>query len=140
MLKKTITFTDFNGNERTEDHYFNLSKSECTKLEMGITGGLTGMMERIIAAQDIPSIIDTFEKLILTAYGQKSPDGREFVKSEAISKSFSQTGAYDKLFLELVSDAKKAADFFNGVIDNDGKTPNVAGNNTPTLAMVPPTT
>lgn len=116
MLKKTITYTDYNGQERTEDFYFNLNKAEITEMEMSTTGGLTEMINRIVAAKDAPSIIQIFKKLILKAYGEKSLDGKRFVKSDELSTAFSQTEAYSKLFMELATDDKAAANFFNGII------------------------
>ena len=121
MLKKTIKFIDYAGNERTEDHYFNLNKSEATKMELSTTGGLTQMIENIIAAQDNPAIIKIFEDLILKAYGKRSPDGRRFMKSEEISRDFKETEAYDQLFMELITDPKKAAAFVNSVISFNEK-------------------
>lgn len=116
MLKKTITYKDYNDVERTEDFYFNLSKAEVVEMEMSTTGGLTEMIKNVIAAQDTPSIIRIFKDLILKAYGEKSPDGKRFVKSEEISNAFSQTEAYSKLFIELATNANAASDFVNGII------------------------
>lgn len=116
MLKKTITYTDYNGSERTEDFYFNLSKAEIMEMEMGTSGGLAEMITRIVAAQDAPAIIKIFKELILKAYGEKSPDGKRFVKSEEISNAFAQTEAYSDLFMELATDADAAAKFVNGII------------------------
>lgn len=121
MLKKTITYTDFEGVERIEDHYFHFSDSEVMKLELGVTGGLANKLTRIIAAQDAPEIMKNFEEIILKAYGVRNPDNKTFEKSEAISRAFAQTGAYDKLFMELVTDAKAAADFINAIIPNKPK-------------------
>jgi hypothetical protein len=123
MLKKTITYTDYNGNERTEDFYFNLSKAEIMEMEMSTAGGLTEMIQKIVAAQDSPAIIKVFKELILKAYGEKSPDGKRFIKSDEISTAFSQTEAYSQLFMELATDADAAAKFVNGIIPVDlGKT------------------
>lgn len=119
MLKKTITCTDYNGVERTEDHYFNLSKAEIMEMEMGTAGGLAEMIQRIVAAQDTPAIVKIFKDLILKAYGVKSPDGKRFIKSEELSTAFSQTEAYSALFMELATDADAAAKFVNGVIPVD---------------------
>lgn len=119
MLKKTITYVDYNGNERTEDHYFNLSQAEIMEMEMSTSGGLAEMIQRIVAAQDAPAIISVFKKLILKAYGEKSPDGKRFVKSDEIATAFSQTEAYSKLFMELATDADAAAAFINGVVPAD---------------------
>lgn len=116
MLKKTISYEDYNGNLRTEDFYFHLTETEATEMEMSVNGGLTTMIQNIISAQDAPSIIKIFKELILKAYGVKTPDGRRFEKSEQLSKEFSETPAYDKLFMELSRDSKKAAEFFNGII------------------------
>ena len=119
MLKKTITYTDYNGTERTEDFYFNLSKAEITEMEMGVKGGLTETITRIVAAQDSPAIIKIFKDLILKAYGVKSPDGKRFEKSEELSTEFAQTEAYSNLFMELAFDANKAAEFINGIVPAD---------------------
>lgn len=127
MLKKKITYTDYNGTERTEDFYFNLTKAEITEMELGTSGGLAEMIRKIVDAQDAPSIIRVFKDLILKAYGEKSPDGKRFIKSDEISTAFSQTEAYSQLFMELAMDADAAAEFINGIIPNmneNGKKPN----------------
>lgn len=116
MLKKTITYTDYNGSERTEDFYFNLSKAEVMEMEMSTQGGLAERIQRIVSAQDAPAIIQVFKDLIMKAYGEKSPDGKRFVKSAALSEAFTQTEAYSQLFMELATDATKAAEFVNGII------------------------
>ena len=118
MIKKTYTYVDYNGNERTEDHYFNLNEAETLKLEMGEKGGLTEKIRRVIAAQDIPEIMKVFDELIIISYGIKSPDGREFIKSPEISKSFMQTEAYNKLSMDFVTKEGFAAQFFNELIPN----------------------
>ena len=115
MLKKTITYTDYNGNERTEDFYFNLTEAEAMEREMSISGGLTEAVRRIVAAQDAPAIIKIFKDLILTAYGEKSPDGKRFIKSQELSQAFAQTEAYSQFFMELATDADAAAAFINGI-------------------------
>lgn len=119
MLKETMTYTDYNGVERTEDFYFNLTKAEIMELEMSTTGGLAEMIQRIIAAQDAPAIIKIFKDLVLKAYGIKSPDGKRFIKSEALSTEFAQTEAYSMLFMKLATDADAAAKFVNGIVPAD---------------------
>ena len=119
MLKKTIEFEDFNGNHRKEDHYFNLTKSEIMKMEMSTKGGMTEMINNIIAAQDTPAILKIFEDLVAASYGRKSLDGREFEKSDEIFAKFKSSNAYDELFMELISEPKKAADFFNGLVPKE---------------------
>ena len=119
MLKETIKYTDYNGVERTEDFWFHLSKAELMEWEMGTTGGLTEMIKRIVDAQDAPAIIKIFKELVLKAYGQKSPDGKRFIKSEELATEFSQTEAYSQLFMELATDADKAGAFVNGIMPSD---------------------
>ena len=119
MLKKSITFTDYNGTERTEDFYFNLSKAEIMEMEMSTAGGLSEMLQNIVKTQDAPSIIKIFKDLILKAYGQKSPDGKRFIKSNELATEFSQTEAYSQLFMELATDADAAAKFVNGIVPGD---------------------
>lgn len=116
MLKKTMTYTDYNGVERTEDFYFNLTKAEVAEMEMGTSGGLAEMIQSIVAAKDGPAILKIFKDLVLKAYGKKTPDGRRFEKSEEISKEFSETEAYSDLYIELATDADAAAEFVNGII------------------------
>lgn len=119
MLKKTITYVDYNGVERTEDFYFNLSKAEIMEMEMGTVGGLAEMIQKVVNANEIVSIIKIFKDLILKAYGVKSDDGKRFIKSQAISEEFSQTEAYSMLFMELSTDADEAAKFVNGIMPAD---------------------
>lgn len=119
MLKKTVTYTDYNGTERTEDFYFNLTKAEMMEMEMGTTGGFTEMIQRIVAAQDTAAIIKIFKDLVLKAYGEKSADGKRFIKSDEIATAFSQTEAYSIVFMELATDADAAAKFVNGIIPAD---------------------
>lgn len=119
MIKKPITYTDYNGNERTEDFYFNLTKAEIMEMEMSTTGGLAEMITRIVAAQDAPAIIKIFKDLVLKAYGVKSPDGKRFIKSDELTTEFAQTEAYSQLFMELATNADAAADFVNGIIPAD---------------------
>ena len=116
MLKKTITYTDYNGVEKTEDFYFNLSKAEIMEMELSTYGGLAEMIKRIIDAQDGPAIIKVFKELILKAYGVKSPDGKRFIKSEELFTEFSQTEAYSNLFMELSTDADAASEFIKGIM------------------------
>lgn len=120
MLKKTTTYIDFMGNQRTEDHYFNLSRSELTKLSLSVNGGLDKMLEAMIKEQDQAALMDWFEKLILMSYGKRSLDGKRFEKSEEISREFSQTGAYDQIFMELITGGEQVvADFVAGIIPKD---------------------
>lgn len=119
MIKLTKTYTDFNDVERTEDFYFHMTKAEVMEMEMSTTGGMAEMIQRIVAAQDIPAIIKVFKDLVLRSYGQKSADGKRFIKNEELTEEFSQTNAYSDIFMELATDADKAAEFVNGIMPKD---------------------
>ena len=116
MLKKTVTYVDYNGVERTEDFYFNLSKAEVAEMELSVQGGFSKMLDEIIASKDNVQIVNLFKQMVLKSYGEKSPDGRRFIKSDEIAQAFAQTEAYSEIFMELALDEKKAADFVNGIL------------------------
>jgi hypothetical protein len=116
MLKKTIQYVDYNGVERKEDFYFNLSKAEVTEMELSVDGGLANMLEQIVNSKDNKRIVELFKKIILKAYGEKSPDGRRFMKSEEISQAFAETEAYSELFIALAMNAEEAANFIEGIL------------------------
>ena len=118
MLKKTITYTDYNGVERKEDFYFNLTQAEIMEMEMSTAGGLAEMINKIVAAQDAPAIIKLFKDLVLKAYGEKSADGRRFIKNDELRTAFAETEAYSILFMELATDTDAASDFVNGIVPN----------------------
>lgn len=126
MLKKTITYTDYNNETRTEDFFFNLSKAEIMEMELSIEGGLSETINRIINTKDIPSLIKIFKDLLLRSYGMKSPDGKRFIKNKELTEEFSQTEAYSQLFMELATDADAAAAFVNGIVPADMAQANVA--------------
>ncbi len=119
MLKKLIKYTDYNGNERQENFYFNLNKTELMEMETEVTGGMRQLLEDMMEKQDIPKIMQAFKTIILKAYGEKSPDGRRFYKSEELSTAFTQTEAYNELYMELLSDANKAAAFITALMPED---------------------
>ena len=125
MLKKTIKYTDYNGNERTEDFYFNLNEAELLEMD-AMNNGLEALIQQIISEQNSAEIMTMFKTILLKSVGKKSLDGRRFEKSEEISKEFSETEAYTQLFVELASDADAAADFIKGILpdtknENDTK-------------------
>ena len=119
MLKKNIKYVDYDGNKRAEDFYFNLNKAEVIELQLGTVGGLTKTLEKIVQEKDTSRIIEYFKTLILKAYGEKSADGRRFIKSQELRDAFEQTEAYSELFMELASNAKMAAEFINGVLPKE---------------------
>lgn len=120
MLKKTIKYTDFNGVDMEENFYFNISKAELTELQLKTPGGYGAYIEKIVAAKDVPTLARLFKELILMSYGEKSDDGKRFVKvapdGHRLADDFVQTEAYSELYMELVTDDKAAAAFVNGII------------------------
>lgn len=118
MLKKTITYIDWNGEERTEDFYFNLTRVEVVELEYDAESGtsLSDWLETLIKSKDYGKIMQTVKKIILTAYGEKSADGRRFMKNDDIRRSFEENPAFDELYMSMVTDSKKAADFLSGIM------------------------
>lgn len=116
MIKKTITYTDYNDVQRTEDFYFNLTKAELMEMELATSGGLAEMIQNIVNAKDQPAIIKVFKDLLLKAYGVKSPDGKRFMKSPELTAAFVETEAYSELFMELATNSEAAAAFVNGIV------------------------
>ena len=119
MFKKAITYTDYEGNERKEDFYFNLTKAELMEMDLSENGGMDNKIKRIINTRNTKEIIEIFKDIILRSYGEKSPDGKMFIKvrnGHALSEDFAQTEAYSELFMELATDDKAATEFISGVI------------------------
>lgn len=119
MYKIREKYEDYDGNERVEEFYFNLTKAEITDMELTTEGGMSAMLNRIIAAKDTSKLIAVFKDLILRSYGQKSPDGRRFIKSYELTKEFTETPAYSQIYLRLATDDKAATEFVNNVIPKD---------------------
>lgn len=123
MLKKTITYTDYDGVERTEDFFFNLSKAEIAEMELSNQGGMERLIQQITMTQDRKRLIELFKEMILKSYGEKSMDGRRFIKSKELSEAFSQTEAYSELFMQLATDSEMASTFINGIMPKTDATP-----------------
>lgn len=119
MLKRNITFEDFEGNSVTETHYFNMMKSELVRLDVSYDGGMEAAIQAIVDAKDNKKVLREFEYLILSSYGIRSEDGKRFLKSEQISEEFKQSLAYDQLFFELISDEKVCIAFIEGIMPKD---------------------
>lgn len=132
MIKKTITYQDYNGIERSEDFYFNFTETEVLELEMGIAGGLSELLTKIINSKDQQALLVYFKEIILKAYGEKDADGKHFTKFDKdghrLADRFAQTEAFSKLYMELAFDADKAAEWVNGVIPKNINIPNKAPN------------
>lgn len=119
MLKETITYTDFNGKERTEDLYFNLTKTELAKMQLSENDGLDKVLTRMIEDNDRAALVNFFDNFILKAYGVRSEDGRYFKKSPELIEEFTQSAAYDALFMKMATDSSKAAAFVNAILPSD---------------------
>jgi hypothetical protein len=141
VLKKTITYKDFNDNEVSEDFFFHLSKAELVELEMSHDGGLSSAIQRIIDTEDNKRIIEEFKNIIMTAYGKRSEDGRRFIKNQELRDEFASTEAYSELFMELVTDTDAAVEFINGIIpqgmtEEAAKEAGIDPKTTPIIAVV----
>lgn len=119
MYTKTITYTDYNGNERTESFYFNLTKAELSEMEYSVEGGMKSMLEKIIETKDPVKLVSMFKNLILKSYGEKSADGRRFIKNQEVLDNFTQTEAYSELYMLLSTDAEEAIAFVTGIVPKD---------------------
>lgn len=119
MLKRTIKYVDFNDQPQEEIHYFNLTKTELLETDFGFEGGLENTLQKIIETQDRGELVKIFKALILSAYGEKSVDGKRFIKNDQLREEFSQSAAFEQLFTELASDDKAASDFVNGILPKD---------------------
>lgn len=123
MIAKTVKYKDYNGVEREEKFFFNLTKAEVTEMELSVEGGFADRIKNIIDAKDTPTIIEIFKKLILKSYGEKTVDGKRFRKTDdngnPLSVAFSETEAFSNLFMELATDDKAAAEFVNGILPAD---------------------
>lgn len=117
MVIKEITYTDYDGNERTEKFYFNLRRDEIIKMELGVEGGLTNKINKIVEARDTTKILPIFEDFILASYGVKSDDGKRFIKRKDLAEEFTQTNAYSQMFMEFVTDPSKFSAFINGLVE-----------------------
>lgn len=116
MLKREIKYEDFNGNKTSDIFYFNLSEHELVDLEVAQKQGLQAMLQEIIDTKDHKGLIELFKKIIMLSYGEKSSDGKRFIKSEQSRLEFSQSAAYNTLFMELATDDGAAATFLIGTL------------------------
>ena len=143
MLKQTITYTDYNGTERTEEFYFNLSKAELTEMNLSMEGGMRAYIEKIIAAKSQLALVTLFKEIVMKAYGKKSADGRLFMKNDAIRAEFEAHPAYSMIYMDLVTDEAKASAFVNGIMPADAQNLNPAmemaatANAVPALSVAP---
>jgi hypothetical protein len=143
MVKKTITYTDYNGVERTEDFYFNLTKAELMEMQLSMEGGMRAYIQRIMAAKSQLALVNLFKQILLLSYGKKSDDGRLFLKNDTIRAEFEAHPVYSQIYMELSLNEEKAAEFINGLIPADMRNQNPAmemaatANAVPALSMAP---
>lgn len=141
MLKRPITYEDLDGNEVTEEFYFNLSKPELVDMEVEHKQGFKEMIEGIIKTNDRKGLVDEFKKIVLLTYGVRSEDGKRFIKSDQLREEFSQMPAYEALFMELATNEGAAVEFLTGVLPRDlrGDMSKIASSPTPPTPPIPPT-
>ena len=143
MVKKTITYTDYNGVERTEDFYFNLTKAELMEMQLSMEGGMRAYIQRIMAAKSQLALVNLFKQILLLSYGKKSDDGRLFLKNDTIRAEFEAHPVYSQIYMELSLNEEKAAEFINGLIPADMRNQNPAmemaatTNAAPALSIAP---
>lgn len=119
MIKETITYTDYDGLERTEEFRFNLTKAELMDMELTTVGTFSKLMQKIIDEKDMVRLAKYFKELILKSYGVKSDDGKRFIKSPELSEAFSQTEAYSELYMKLLGNSEYAVKFIQQVMPKD---------------------
>ena len=113
MLKKTISYVDFNGEPVNEDMYFNLNKIEL--MEMSVDPDFANLED---ALSDINMSFRVAKEIVLRAYGKKSEDGKRFIKSDELRKEFEQSEAFSEFMFALATDENLANDFFGLLIPN----------------------
>jgi hypothetical protein len=141
LIKKTITYEDFNGDEVTEDFYFHLTQAEVVELELSEEGGMYESLQRMAAAEDGAGVLKEIKKMLLAAYGVRSPDGRKFVKNDELRAHFATTNAYSKLFMGMLTNTDEAIEFFNaltppGLEEAAAKLAGIDTAQTPIIAVV----
>lgn len=119
MLKKTITYIDYNDEERTEDHYFHLTKAELLDWQMSVSGGMQAYLNTIMESRDNVAIYQAFREIFVMSYGVKSPDGRQFVKNDEVRDAFFQSEAWSEMIMEVMSDPSGAAEIMASIVPKD---------------------
>ena len=138
MLKKTITYQDFDGNSVTEDFYFHLTKAQIVEMEVSVDGGLSEHLKAVVASGKGSTIIETFKSLIASSYGVRSEDGKSFRKNKELTDDFLQSEAYSALFMELVTNAKSGAEFVRGIVPADMREKIDEAHLLPSMSLLPP--
>ena len=121
MIKRTVTYEDYNGEKRTETFYFHYTEAEILDMEMSEEGSFAERIQRIIDAKDNTALMKLIKKFVIDAYGVKSDDGKRFMKNDEVKAAFLECPAYSDIFMDMVTDEDIAAEFVNGVIPNTMK-------------------
>lgn len=138
MYKKTITYTDYNGTERTEDFYFSLSEAELTEMQLSVSGGYATFISNLVNSNDTAALANVFKDLIVKSYGVKSEDGRRFKKNPDLTEEFMETPAFSALYMELLTSETAASDFINKIIpSNLASRVEKIKNENPTVSNIP---
>lgn len=116
MLKKRITYTNFEDEEVTETFYFNLTKADLMEMEVSKRGGLNGYIERIQETNDAGLVFEELKSLMSRSVGRLAPDGRGFSRSQQIRDEFMNSEAFSNFILEMLTDPQLAAEFIQGLI------------------------
>lgn len=116
MIKQTLTYLDFNEEWRTEDFYFHFSTAELAEMQLGQAGGMEEWLKTIVASDDREQILAEFKKMIINSYGQRTPDGKSFIKNKELREAFAGTNAYSDLYMKMITDPEFAAEFANGIM------------------------
>ena len=119
MIKWPIEYTTYDGETIKEDFYFHLNKAELAQMQFDVNGAYSQYIERIQNERDLKALGEEYSNLILNSYGKKSDDGKIFRKSKELRDDFKCSEAYSVLYMELLSDADKAAKFARGVLPTD---------------------
>ena len=123
MYKKTITYKDYDGKERTEEHYFNLDEGELMEMYMSVPGGYPAMLQRVVNEQSEPELFKIFKEIVVKSYGEKTGDGKYFLKEDddgrPLVRKFLQSKAYSALMMEFMTKTQSFTDFANQIIPAD---------------------
>jgi hypothetical protein len=119
MLKLPTTYEDYNGVTHTEDFYFNITKPELIELEVEYKMGFQEHLQAIIETEDRKQLIAEFKRILTMTYGQKTPDGKRFIKNDELTEAFTQHPAYPVIYMLLATDYNYAADFIAGIVPKD---------------------
>lgn len=115
MIKKTVTFTNYNDQEVTKSYYFNIDKLEAAELELEY-GDLIETVEELLESSDGKKVYGIFKEIILNAVGQKSADGNSFIKNQQIRDEFAGSPALGEIIMDMFKNPEAAGPFLEGML------------------------